>query len=328
MKSFISVCLFMCAVTASGYSIEWKSPNGQHIVKLQQEASDSITGIENPITHTSYEVLGNSVFRRENHGYGWFQNTQPQWLNDRFLIFQDSNGLAIVDAVTEKILINSVFTGFSKSPSKNEWVAIRFRPTTKQQTFLAGDEEDVLLFLNPEKISASKIRSSEMDPFQYIQQTKPGGIILAPPSWSDDGAEVAILSWKNGDVTGITYNATNGDILKTLPIPVNIPNELALSPWFSNELTAIVEQAVQDAGLLSNYTPKPGPPATAAPVPQGIKSDIPKFTPTVRLSPIPVEPPNSTHSDRKISSSFLVIPVVALFAVLIGLIVFLIRRKS
>lgn len=156
-------CVLGHIVTLAAAS-EWISPNAATTVQLATE--DTATGKLEYIFIGGQKLplLGHSPIRRENHGFGWFAGATGTWIDNRYLIFEDDMGLGIVDTQLRLILMNQVFTGHTKAPGVSKWAAIKYRPTSRNQEQLRGDEIDKLLFISPESLAAKSAASSEEAP--------------------------------------------------------------------------------------------------------------------------------------------------------------------
>jgi hypothetical protein len=204
----------------------------------------SLGGTKNGVFQP-FTQLPNPVYRREYHGSDWFQTMPEHWLDDRFLVFEDAYGLVIADVQNEQMLVDHVFTGYAKSPTANEWAAIRFRPTTRTQEQLTGDFQDTLLLIDPKDAAAHIREVSDSNFVGQLKAVKPGGVLLAPPEWSPDGSAFGVLTWKQGAVEAVRYDANLNEIAR-VPVNIQVDHDTALSLSFKPELAQRAKKILSD----------------------------------------------------------------------------------
>jgi hypothetical protein len=238
--------ILAAAVSASPLGAEsWKSPRGGREVRLVADTTPAgeLQGLT--VDGVPLTILGNSGIRRENHGYGWLESATTQWVDGRFLVFEDESGLAMVDTEENQLLINQVVTGYSKSPDGRHWVAIRLRNVPRDQEALTGDENDTLWFLDPETLAQSSGSSSEEKPFGHVPSVQVGGIALAPPEWSEDGSSFTLPIYSNGSILRETYNvASRRRAASSTVRNPGISREQLLSLRFLPEVKRAIDQAI------------------------------------------------------------------------------------
>ncbi|MEY4484143.1 MAG: hypothetical protein RL693_1595, partial [Verrucomicrobiota bacterium] len=144
-------CFLLVASTI--IAAEWENPARSITVELKTQIAAGVDVQVLKIGSQALQLLGHSNIRRENHGFAWLESTPAHWVSDQFLVFQDDLGLCLVDAVGRKVLLNQVFTGFTKSPNADKWAAIRYRPTARDQEKLTGSERDTLWIIDPESLA-------------------------------------------------------------------------------------------------------------------------------------------------------------------------------
>jgi hypothetical protein len=202
-------------------------------------------------------LLGHSAIRRENHGFSWLATTPAHWLRDRFLIFQDDDGLCIVDATKKQILVNQVFAGFTKAPGLEEWAAIRYRPTARNQETLTGFERDTLWVIDPEVLASKSDLASEDAPFRHIPSVQLDGIAIAPPIWTEDGSGVVTAIYRDGYVDAVLFDAASQQETKRVRLDgLSLTAEQVLSPWFLKEVEAAIGSALAATGLVKSSYPE------------------------------------------------------------------------
>jgi hypothetical protein len=195
--------------------------------------------------------LAQTVYIHESHGFGWLLGQQQSWINDRFVWAQDNMGIFIADAETNTVLVNDVLAGYSKSPTTDEWAAIRFRATPRTQPLLGDDFDDTLLLLDPQEMAtAAAAVSGQSDSLAHIKAVKPGGVVLAKPEWSPDGSAFAVLTWKRGAVEAVRYDGSLNETART-PINIQVDHDSALSLSFKPELTQTAKNILSDPTTFS-----------------------------------------------------------------------------
>jgi hypothetical protein len=189
--------------------------------------------------------LAKTVYHREYHGNGWILGGEPIWIDDRLMCTQDVIGIFIGDTQTNRILFNNVLAGYAKSPTAEQWAAVRFRPTARIQPLLTDDFNDAVLLIDPRRMVATAAGMQETDSLAHVQSAKPGGVVLAPPEWSPDGSAFAVLTWKQGAVAAVRYDSNLREIAR-VPINIRVDRETALSLAFKPELAQTARNILRD----------------------------------------------------------------------------------
>lgn len=206
LSSFLILALI---VSGPAFAADtWRNPKGDKEVRLEKEPSPTGDLDKLAVNGDGLTLLAESNIRRENHGYGWMESAEAKWIDDRFLVFKDESGLAIIDVETNRLLLNQVLTGYSESPDGQAWAAIRRRNVPAKQDALTGNEDDTLWILDPKLLAANAGAASADHPFAHVPSVQLGGIVLAPPEWSEDGASVTLSLFSNGVIIQDTYNVS------------------------------------------------------------------------------------------------------------------------
>ena len=263
--------LFAFSAVVSGSSINWpgpftvakvfKSPTGIREIVVVTTAALSRTPappvelIGKMVNGSFLEAknLAEAAYIREYHGNGWIRDGEPTWIDDRLMCVQDTIGIFIADAETNTILFNNalagypdyVLAGYAKSPTAEQWAAVRFRPTSRMQPLLTDDFEDTLLLIDPRRVAAAAAGIQEPDSLAHTPSAKLGGVALAAPEWSPDGSAFAVLTWKQGIVEAVRYNSNlheNGRV----PVNIQVERETALSLAFKPELAQTAKNILRD----------------------------------------------------------------------------------
>jgi hypothetical protein len=254
-RVWIAATAFIYVTATVLFAAEWQTPSGKITIKLTTMAEHSGPIQRLAIGNDPLPLLGHSGIRRENHGFAWLATTTPRWVRDRYLVFQDREGLCIVDSARRLVLINQVFAGFAKSPRADKWAAIRFRPTSRQQETLSDTHRDTLWFIDPDLLSQRSELSSDDKPFAHIAATQLDHIAVAPPVWTEDGLGVVVPIYSGEAIECVLIDADSQKERKRIQLnSLNISRAEALTPWFSKEVEASVAAAIQSSGLLSTST--------------------------------------------------------------------------
>lgn len=203
--------------------------------------------------------LAETVYLHEYHGNGWIRDGEPTWIDDRLVCAHDSIGIFIADAETNTILFNNVLAGYpdyvlpgyAKSPTAEQWAAVRFRPTARIQPLLTDDFEDTVLLIDPRRVAAAAAGIQEPDSLAHVQSAKPGGVALAAPEWSPDGSAFAILTWKQGAVEAVRYNSNLREIGR-VAVKIQVERETALSLAFKPELAQTAKNILRDPTIFQS----------------------------------------------------------------------------
>jgi len=211
-----------------------------------------------------FAPLPQSLYSREYHGMAWFDDVQPDWIGNRFLIFEDKFGIAIVDIPNRQMLLDHVFMAYAESPTAHEWAAIRFRPTARMQEQLTDDFQDTLLLIDP-MYAATHIReASESNFVGHLQAVQPGGVILAKPTWASDGSSIAVLTWKQGTVAAVRYDTKLRETARS-PVELKVDRESALSTGLNEDFAAVAARILSDPTTFELTSPSSGPQTTYSP---------------------------------------------------------------
>lgn len=228
---------FILASMFAGDAKEWTNPEGSVSVSMGFDASGLqhlyLNGEELPL-------VAHSPVRRENHGFGWQEGAEQDWIDNRFLILEDEAGLCIVDSETRKILINQTFTGISKSPGSAKWVAIRYRPVGRKQEKLESGWKDTVWFIEPETLARKVSEVSEEKPLKHIAAKPLNGIALSKPVWSEVDWTVTIATSVNGKIVMAKFDTKTRQLVSERPLEgVELSEEQMVSPWFLPEVDAL-----------------------------------------------------------------------------------------
>ena len=194
-----------------------------------------------------FRDLPPSRYFAEYHGTAWFEDVQPRWVDDRFLIFENKYGLAIADVQNRRILVDHVFTAYEKSPVDDKWAAIRLRATGRHQPRLSDDFQDTVLMIDPHNVANQVENATEANFVGQMAAVNPGGIVLAKPQWAPDGSAFAVLTWNRGTVEAVRYDANLNETGRTA-VNLQVDRESALS------LSLNMNLAQAAKSILSNPT--------------------------------------------------------------------------
>ena len=192
-------------------------------------------------------ILPQSRFYREYQGGIWAE-TPLRWSPDRrYAIFENPEKLAIVDTQASVVLLNSAFTAFSKSPVEDRWVAIRYRPSGRNQEMLIGNEMDTVWFIEPADLAAKAQMASDAHPFAHVPAVQIDGIAVASPHWSKDGTSVAIVRQRDGILVADVFDPFRNALICTVPMQdMALTQEQLLSVWIIPEIDRRVSEAIKD----------------------------------------------------------------------------------
>jgi hypothetical protein len=275
-SALVAGCLFAAAMLhgqTGNYEIKrtFVSPNGSvtAVVAAQPSALAHtypfmyFLGVISNGSFVPFAQLPESLCSREYHGAAWFDDVQPRWIDDRFLIFEDQGGLAIADGANRRILLDHVFMGYAKSPIADVWAAIRFRATARMQERLEDDFQDTLLLIDPMYAATHVGEASESNFVGQLRYARSGGVILAKPVWSDDGS-AAVLTWKQGTVTAVRYNTTLRETASTI-VDLKVDPESALSTGLNEDLAPVAARILSDPRTFQSASPNPARQTTYSP---------------------------------------------------------------
>jgi hypothetical protein len=192
-----------------------------------------------------YAELPPPTYFAEYHGTAWFNDNDPRWIDDRFVVFEDRPGIAIADVQNNRLLVDHVFTGHEKSPVANKWAAVRLRATGRHQETLDANFQDTVLVIDPYDV-ANRIANATEDNFVGQMKTaKPGGIVLAKPEWAPDGSRFAVLTWNRGIVEAVRYDANLNETGRTA-VNLQVDRESALSLGLNPNIAEAAKAILSD----------------------------------------------------------------------------------
>lgn len=230
---------------------EWASPDGRAVVRFVPEETGA--GVLNHlyIGNQKLEAPADSPVRRENHGMAWLENAEGNWVDNRYLVFADDRGLCLVDVQNRNVLLNQTFTGYSKAPDTQEWAAIRYRPTARDQEQLLEGDTDTLWIIRPESLAIRRGEASEERPFAHVDSVALKGLALGRPVWTDDGKGVVVALYEDGKLVAVLLDAKTRQRLAAVPLDgLRLSKAQILSPWFSEDVESLVRREVAASGLL------------------------------------------------------------------------------
>jgi hypothetical protein len=162
------------------------------------------------------------------------------------------------------MLLDHVFMGYAKSPTSDEWAAIRFRPTARMQEQLDEDFQDTLLLIDAQSAAIRLRDVTETNFVGHLKAVQPGGVILAKPVWSDDGLAFAVLTWKQGTVGAVRYDTTLREAIRTI-VDLIVDRESALSTGLNKDLAHAAAKILSDPRTFQSPSPNPAPQTTYSP---------------------------------------------------------------
>lgn len=302
-------------------SRKWLSPDGSHEIQLvptknQQGEPENLElygGHNEQLKPIVESPLINSPFTREFAGLYWLQTTPSSWMLNRYLIFSDpSRAIGIIDAQKNELLLNTVFEAISSAPMENVWATIRYRPTSRNQEKLNGNEQDTLFIVDVAKMTDEVIDRKEEALFGHLQSTVLPGVALARPLWGKSNSSptvaVAVWNWKAGIAESISYDPQTLSIIKRATLNLTIPENIVLSPWIHRDFEPLVLKALSENNSQAATTTEQQPRF---------------FTPF----PLPIAPSPSPAAKVATNSPFPFLTVFALGALVLLVILYLFRRK-
>lgn len=234
----ISYCIFgQLLVHTPCLARDWTSPDGSVTVRIQPADAASGSHYQVIVGETPARFISESRIRRENHGYDWMNSASSNWLDNRFITFEDDSGLGIVDAQQHTILLDQVFEAYTYSPQSKMWAAIRYRPTSRNQDQLEGGEKDTIWFIEPNELAANADLSTSEHPFAHVATLQLNGIAVARPYWSEDGTVVAIAKHLNGKPVADVFDPKLRKLVRSVSLPeLTLTRDQMLSAWIIPEV--------------------------------------------------------------------------------------------
>ena len=316
-SAFWCVVLMLLAHCAC-HARDWSSPDGSATLTLQT-ANPSTGSLDHlHIEGTPIKFVSHSPIRRENHGFDWMNSVSPTWLGNRFVAFEDDMGLCLVDTQQRTILLDQVFTAYTKSPDSDMWVAIRYRPTSRNQEKLTGNEKDTVWFIKPAALAESTQMVTDDNPFAHVAAVQVNGISVASPHWSEDGAGVAIIRQLDGKVAADVFDPKTIVLVRTVPLQdMTLTQEQLLSVWIIPEIDRMASEAIKANHVfdMEKSQMKPTRSVKHPKVPSELTNTDPATSPTSR-------------DKTKFPPGFPIMLVAIVAAVIIGIVFFILRRKS
>ena len=326
MKHTLKIAIAFALLVGESRSAEptrWTSPDGSHSFELTYGKSGESTltaTSQNRSSVVKESPLIASPISREFGAITWFSDVSPRWIDNRYLLFELDDRLALLDSGSKQMILNTAFTALSKDPNGDRWSAIRYRPTGRRQERLYEDFQDTLFVIDLQQvIKASASANESSKPFEHLKSSKLPGNALTKPVWTKgaEGDLLAIAVLVGGKPTAFTLNPESLNVIGQKPLSLAVTDEVAHSPWINLEAEPEIRKAM--LATLSEV-----PPATQV-------SLTPKLSPSMQ-PPAPkkapeVKPTVLTPDEEQAPSTPWSIIVVLIVAVL-GLLWLLLKRRS
>jgi hypothetical protein len=242
---------------------KWTSPDGTSKLSLV----GAISGPNNPpimslvaeINGTSKTISEPSYIKsrviREYAGTAWLQNVSPNWVDNRYAVFEQGQSLCIIDASTGTMLLDTVFEALTDGPTGLEWAAIRYRPLARTQGHLRGGEKDKLFVINiPSMVNAlSMLSASQIEPFGHLKAVVLPGVALATPLWKADGEDgrilVGVWNWNSNEAEVLSFSPSTLKVINRATMNLAVPESVIYSPWINQTFESKVTDALNSSSL-------------------------------------------------------------------------------
>jgi hypothetical protein len=282
----------------SAEPVKWLSPAGNLSFELSfgKAGEPVLTALANSQANQVIESpLIASPVSREFGGITWFTDAKSKWVDGRYLVFEADDRLALLDAESKQMILNTAFEALSKAPSGDRWSAVRYRPIGRQQERLTADFRDTLFVIDLKhtiKESASANEGSK--PFEHLKSSKLPGSALTKPVWTKgaDGELLAIAVLVGGKPTAFALKPESLDVIGQKPLSIAVTDEVAQSPWINLEAEPEIRKAMLAALSEAPSTTQDSLTSKLSP---SVQPTAPKNAPEAKLTvPTPSEEPTSS----------------------------------
>lgn len=256
MKQILNIAISLAILVFETRAVEptkWLSPSGNRSFELSfgKTGEPLLTVVSNNQRRQVVESqLIATPISREFGGITWFANATSKWIDGRYLAFEADDRLAMLDAESTKMILNTTFEALSKAPSGDKWSAVRYRPVGRHQERLNADFRDTLFVIDLQQVikaNASANDSSKL--FDHLRSVKLPGNALTKPVWMKvaGNEQIAIGLWSGGQVAAYALNAETLDVIERKPLTITVNEEVATSPWINRDAEQEVTKAMQVA---------------------------------------------------------------------------------
>ena len=185
-----------------------------------------------------------SELRREHMGHGWFPDAKYKWLNERFLIFYHESGVGVLNLDKARFLINNSFASLTRHPSEDKWVFVRYRGEYRHGGWDSKDSKDEfgLIELTNDVLKPDNPSTSFLDHCRWVTLD---GLIVSPPMWVKDGAEIVFLQWINKKTYFCFHDGKSFKETKRTEVQVKVPDKILQSPALLDDLKSKVEDLLK-----------------------------------------------------------------------------------
>lgn len=309
MKQILNIAIglaILVSQTRAAEPVKWFSPSGNRAFELSfGKTGEPLLRVlfNNQSRQVVESPLIATPISREFGGITWFADATSKWIDGRYLAFEADDRLAMLDAESALMLLNTTFEALSKAPSGEKWSAVRYRAVGRHQERLSADFQDTLFVIDLQQVIKSNASENDNPKlFDNLKSVKLPGNALTKPVWMKVAGveQIAIGLWDDDQVTAYVLNADTLDVVERKPLATTVDHEIARSPWIDRDAEQKIAKAM--LGALSESATS----SAAQTVPSGVKPE-----PVTRL---PESLPSQANSEEPTSStpwSIIVVLIVA-----------------
>jgi hypothetical protein len=320
VKQILNIAISLAILafeTRAAESMKWLAPSGNRAFELSygKAGEPLLTLVSN---NQSSQVIESPLIAtpisREFGGITWFADATSKWIDGRYLAFESDDRLALLDAESTQMILNTSFEALSKAPSGDKWSAVRYRPVGRHQERLNDDFRDTLFVIDLQQVIKANASANESSkPFDHLKSVKLSGKALTKPVWMKvaGNERIAIGLWAGGQATAVALNADSLDVIEQKPLSNTVNDEVASSPWINRD----AEQEIVKAMLVT--------------LSESATSSAKSLPPSVKSAPTPKAPEakSSQTLSKEPGSSTPWIVIVILTVAGLGLLWLLLKRR-
>jgi len=269
MKTLISIIAILSIATLLRSQTEWMDPPDHYSLR-RWESPDKKTiffikrDLKKPYLNDMLLQHGNEKpvevknietdLSKEHGGHGWFPAARYKWLGERFLVFDRGDNLGVLDVGQARFLINNHFESLLRHPKEDKWIFVRYRGTYRHGGWEPDDFSDTLGLialasevLKPEKVAPLSDKEGFADAtfLDHCKWIKLDGLMISPPTWTKDSAEIAFLQRINGKTYLCLHDGKTLKENKKTEVQVDVPREILESPALVDDLKPKVESLLK-----------------------------------------------------------------------------------
>lgn len=195
---------------------EWQSPSRETIAIQRPEGGRAVIVVADPTAPHSARPIAHPPMPRvdkEWHGTFWLADTPPQFVHERYWIFQSPSGICIIDHKEARMLVNHVLEPVVHDESRLVWVAMARRSLGRHDEFLPDGFRDSF------KIILLSDETGQPVPTPRIHMVELPGVAFSPPVFNPTGDKAVVAVGLGPGMVAVVVDLANGELTAQHPLP-------------------------------------------------------------------------------------------------------------